>query len=404
MTKKLVLIFLSLILMSACTSSSITKLSETSGSLKFSQAAALNPDLVRNINNLAFLLQDKDPSKNAFISSLSIYLALAMTSHGAANDSYAQFMALLNPDNTDQTVWLEQLKTLQGNLNAMKDVKLALSNSLWIRDSFAQKVKTDFLQRNKDYFGAMIASIDFNDPKAVDDINAWVKTNTNKLIEKTLESIDPFTIMFLINTIYFKGEWIQPFEKAATSDRLFHGSSDSSVPFMTQTESFKYAETDQLQAILLPYQGNSTGMLIVMGKEESVPIDSNETFSSVMDALQSASIKLYMPKVDIAASQILNDKLKALGLVQPFMANEADFSALANADLFISKVLHKSRLKIDEAGTEAAAVTSISIDVTSMPVFDHEMVIDRPFQVFIVDLDNNLILFSGWLNEVKSAE
>jgi serpin B len=123
-----------------------------------------------------------------------------------------------------------------------------------------------------------------------------------------------------------------------------------------------------------------------------------------MDALQSASIKLSMPKVDIAASQILNDKLKALGLVQPFMANEADFSALANADLFISKVLHKSRLKIDEAGTEAAAVTSISIDVTSMPVFDHEMVIDRPFQVFIVDLDNNLILFSGWLNEVKSAE
>ncbi len=404
MTKKLMLIFLSVIIMSGCMSSSINQLSETSGSLKFSQASTLNPDLVHNINNLAFLLQDKDPVKNAFISSLSIYLALAMTAHGTAHDSYAQFMALLNPNNTDQTVWLEQLKALQGNLNAMKDVKLALSNSLWIRDSFAQKVKADFLQRNTDYFGAMIAAIDFNDPKAVDDINAWVKNNTNKLIEKTIDSIDPATIMFLINTIYFKGEWLNPFAKTATTDRLFHGSSDTSVPFMTQTESFKYAETDALQAILLPYQGNSTGMLIVMGKEDPVPVDSDETFSSVLDALQSASIRLLMPKVDIAATVILNDKLKALGLVQPFVPLEADFSALADADLFISKVLHKSRLKIDEAGTEAAAVTSISIDVTSVPVVDHEMVIDRPFQVFIVDLDNSLILFSGWLNEVKSSE
>lgn len=404
MAKKLTLIFLSLFVMSGCTSSSITKLSETSGSLSFSQSATLDSMLVHNINNLAFLLQEDNPDKNAFISSLSIYLALAMTSHGAAGESYDQFMALLNPEGPDQSAWLAQIKALQGNLNAMKDVKLALSNSLWIRDSFADKVKADFLQRNKDYFGAMVAALDFDDPQAVNDINDWVKTNTNKLIEKTLDSIDPSTILFLINTIYFKGEWIQPFVKASTTDRLFHGSSDKTVPFMTQVDTFKYAQTDQHQAILLPYKGNSTGMLIVMGKADQVPIDSVEAFNSVLNSLETSSVRLTMPKVDIAASQILNTKLMALGLSQPFIAGQADFSAMADADLFISKVLHKSRLKIDEAGTEAAAVTVISIDVTSMPQVDHEMTIDRPFQVFIVDLDNKLILFSGWLNEVMSQE
>ena len=164
MIKKLSVLCLSLLVMSACVSSSITKLSETSGSLTYSQASQLDPELITNINTLAFYLQDDGIDQNQFISSLSIYLALAMTSHGTDGTSAQQFKALLNPQNADETTWLEAIKALQGNLNAMEKVKISLSNSLWIRDSFASEVKADFLKRNQDYFGAMIASVDFDQP------------------------------------------------------------------------------------------------------------------------------------------------------------------------------------------------------------------------------------------------
>ena len=284
MIKKLGLLMLSLILMSACTTSSITKLSATSGSLTYSQDATLDPVLVKSVNSLAFLLQDKDVQGNQFISSLSIYIALAMTAHGTASTSYDQFMGLLNPLGLPESEWLNQLKTLQGNLNATEKVKIALSNSLWIRDSFADKVKADFLSRNKEYFGAMIASADFNKSQAIDDINSWVKKNTNNLIDKVIDSIDPSTIMFLINTIYFKGSWTSPFEAKSTHDGIFHGSTDKTVKFMNQTANFKYAESSDYQAVLMPYEGNKIGMLIVMGKNDPDQIDSDLAFQSVMNS------------------------------------------------------------------------------------------------------------------------
>lgn len=404
MIKKLSVLCLSLLVMSACVSSSITKLSETSGSLTYSQASQLDPDLITNINTLAFYLQDDGIDQNQFISSLSIYLALAMTSHGTDGTSAQQFKALLNPQNTDETTWLEAIKALQGNLNAMEKVKIALSNSLWIRDSFASEVKADFLKRNQDYFGAMIASVDFDQPSAVDDINGWVKKNTNKLIDKVIDSIDPSTIMFLINTIYFKGNWLSPFEVNETHDAVFHGSTEKTVKFMSQIGSFKYVENEAYQAILMPYEGNATGMLIVLGKNETNPIRNDADFNAVLDAMTNTSVKITMPKVDIATKLNLIEPLKALGLVDPFISGTADFSRLADAELYISKIFHKARLKIDEKGTEAAAVTVVIIDETSLPVADVTMTIDRPFQVFIIDQDNQLILFSGSIQDVQSAE
>jgi len=402
--KKIGMTLLSLFLVSGCTTSSIRSLSNTTGSLKLSQSAQLDPDLIKGINDLAFKLQAQNPSENEFISALSIYLALAMTSHGTANESYDQFMDLLNPKGLDQTAWLEQLRALQGNLNASSPVKIALSNSLWIRDSFAKQVKEDFLKRNETYFGAMIAALNFDSPSAVDDINAWVKKNTNNLIEKTLDQINPSTIMFLINTIYFKGDWVNPFDKNKTTDRTFYGLTEKTVKFMNQIDSFHYNETSDHQSVLLPYEGNKVGMLIVMGKQGQRVIDSSESFKAELESLKNVRITLRLPQVDIATKRILNEDLIKLGLSDPFDSSKADFSNLADADLFISQVLHKARLLIDEEGTEAAAVTSISIDTTSIEITDYEMNIDHPFQVFIVDLEQNLILFSGYLNDVQASQ
>jgi serine protease inhibitor len=403
MKKKIISLMLSLLVMSACTTSSITNLSHTTGSLTLSQVSDIDPDLVKNINELAFKLQGSS-EKNVFLSSLSIYLALAMTSHGTDNASYDQFMSLLNPSGLDETTWLAQLRALQGNLNASTPVMISLSNSLWMKDSFKDQVKEDFLSRNKEYFGAFIAALDFSKPSSLDEINGWVKKNTNKLIDKVLQEIDPATVMILINTIYFKGDWSSKFDKEDTKDGIFHGITEETVKFMNQTGAFPYFEDDQLQSILLPYEGNKMGMLIVLGKDNTNPLSSNDQFISILDALQNSSVSLKMPKVDIATSMKLNDSLIALGLSDPFDSNLADFSRLAQADLYIGKVLHKARLIVDEEGIEAAAATTVIIDVTSIPTSDHEMVVDHPFQVFIVDLENKMILFNGSINDVNASE
>ncbi|OGS53520.1 MAG: hypothetical protein A2Y20_01565 [Firmicutes bacterium GWF2_51_9] len=404
--KKQILSFMcSAMLLSACTTSSIHKLSNTTGSLSLKEAAILDAGLVQNINDLAFLIQDESSDKNVFMSSLSIYVALAMASHGTAGNTYKQFADLLIPANIDQAGWFDQLRALQGNLNVQDPVIIKLANSLWMREDFKDKVKPAFLQRNQDYFGAMIAAMDFAKDSALDEINGWVEKNTNNLIKKTLDKIDPSTVMFLINTIYFKADWLNQFDKAETKDGIFHGKTDVTVSYMNQTSSFNYYEDDAMQAILLPYKGNKTGMVVVLGKDETAPITTSDMLNRLLDDMQSASVTLKLPKVDLATKEILNDKLIAMGLSDAFTGGGADFSELSeDGDLYIAEVLHKARLMIDEKGTEAAAVTVIDIRETSIEIGDYEMTVDRPYQIFIVDLENKLILFNGIIQDVSAKE
>jgi serine protease inhibitor len=401
MKKTMITILCGVFLLSACTSSSIHKLSADTGSLKLKQAAVLNATLVDRINDLTFSIQNEKDEANVFSSGVSIYLALAMTAHGAAGETYRQFIDLLAPGMTDQKAWLEELRVLQGNLNAASPTKIVLGNSIWLRDTFAKDVKPTFLARNTDYFGAMIASLDFNDPQAVKDINDWVRSNTNKLIDKAVETIDPSTMMFLINTIYFKAEWQDKFDNNDTTNGIFHGKTDIAAKFMNRTGAYPYVENDQYQAILLPYNDGKTGMVVILGKNQTAPIDSNEALKSLLNDMSSKSVGFSMPKVNIDTKEVLNDKLVALGLTDAF-AN-ADFSEITgNHDLYIDTVLHKAKLIIDEKGTEAAAMTVVTVKETSINIGDVQMKIDRPFQIFIVDLKNQLILFNGIIQQVAN--
>lgn len=388
------------LLLSACTNSTIHKLSADTGSLKLRQAAALNPTLVDRINDLTFNIQNEKDEKNVFSSGVSIYLALAMTAHGAAGETYRQFIDLLAPGMTDQKAWLEELRALQGNLNAASPTKISLANSIWMRDTFSKDVKPTFLARNTDYFGALIAALDFSDPQAVKDINSWVKSNTRGLIEKAVETIDSATMMFLINTIYFKAEWKDKFDNNDTRDGVFHGKTDVTTKFMNRTGNYPYFENDAYQAILMPYNDGATGMVVILGKDQTAPIDSTDALRQLLDAMKNTSVGLRMPKVNIGSKEVLNDKLIALGLKDAF-AN-ADFSELAsNRDLYIDEVLHKAKLIIDEKGTEAAAMTVVTIKETSIITGDVKMKVDRPFQIFIMDLKNQLILFNGIIQQVS---
>jgi len=400
MKRSISAILCGVLLLSACTSSSIYKLSADTGSLKLKQAAVLNATLVDRINNLTFSIQNEKDETNVFSSGVSIYLALAMIAHGAAGETYQQFIDLLAPGMTDQKAWLDDLRALQGNLNAASPTKISLANSIWMRHTFAKDVKPAFLARNTEAFGAMIAALDFNDPQAVKDINDWVRNNTRKLIDKAVETIDPSTMMFLINTIYFKAEWKDKFDNNDTHDAVFHGKTDVTVKFMNRTGTYPYFENDAYQAILMPYNDGATGMVVVLGKSQTAPIDSAEALKQLFVSLKDTSVGLSMTKVDIGTKEVLNNKLIALGLKDAF--GNADFSELAsNRDLYIDEVLHKAKLIIDERGTEAAAMTVVTIKETSINTGDVQLKVDRPFQIFIMDLKNQLILFNGIIRQVS---
>jgi len=403
--KKISIIFTALfLLLSGCSSENYnyTVLADTKGSLSSLPAENIAAGVVTTINDFNFKLSSlSDAQKNVFYSTLSIYLALSMTYHGASQATYDEFTQLLNPSKQNQPAFLKDVRSIQAAITNYPETKVKLANSIWMRDTFAKDVEADFLTRNKDYFGAMIASLDFTKSSSIDEINNWVDTNTEHRIQKVIDSIDPNAQMYLINTIYFKADWLMEFAKDSNLQGVFHSDTDIDVTMMHMSESMPYVENTEYQAVQLNYKDQKTSMLIVLGKNSEIPITSNSQYNQLVKGFQNTSVDLTMPKVNITTEESLAQTLQTLGLTKAFDPNQADFSALSKTaldrQLYIMDVLHKATLTIDEKGTEAAAATTVIVGVTSMPLNQAVLVIDHPYQLFIIDNESKLILFSGFI-------
>lgn len=403
--KKISIIFTALfLLLSGCNSKNYnyTVLADTKGSLSSLPAENIAAGVVTTINDFNFKLSSlSDAQKNVFYSTLSIYLALSMTYHGASQATYDEFTQLLNPSKQNQPAFLKDVRSIQAAIANYPETKVKLANSIWMRDTFAKDVEADFLTRNKDYFGAMIAALDFTKSSSIDEINNWVDTNTEHRIQKVIDSIDPNTQMFLINTIYFKADWLMEFAKDSNRQGVFHSDTDIDVTMMHMSESMPYVENSEYQAIQLNYKDQKTSMLIVLGKNSEIPITSNSQYNQLVKGFQNTSVDLTMPKVNITTEESLAQTLQTLGLTKAFDPNQADFSALSKTaldrQLYIMDVLHKTTLTIDEKGTEAAAATTVIVGDTSMPLNQAILLIDHPYQLFIIDNESKLILFSGFI-------
>jgi len=403
--KKISIIFTALfLLLSGCNSKNYnyTVLADTKGSLSSLPAENIAAGVVSTINDFNFKLSSlSDAQKNVFYSTLSIYLALSMTYHGASQATYDEFTQLLNPSKQNQSAFLKDVRSIQAAIANYPETKVKLANSIWMRDTFAKDVEADFLTRNKDYFGAMIAALDFTKSSSIDEINSWVDTNTEHRIQKVIDSIDPNAQMFLINTIYFKADWLMEFAKDSNHQGVFHSDTDIDVTMMHMSENMPYVENTKYQAVQLNYKDQKTSMLIVLGKNSEIPITSNNQYNQLVKGFQNTSVDLTMPKVNITTEESLAQTLQSLGLTKAFDPNQADFSALSKTaldrQLYIMDVLHKATLTIDEKGTEAAAATTVIVGDTSMPLNQAILLIDHPYQLFIIDNESKLILFSGFI-------
>ena len=382
---------------------------EQSGEVSAEQSDELAGSVDRNLvsANTGFgfdifkelILEDKD--KNIFISPLSILLALAMTYNGAVGDTNLAMAEALGFKGFD----LEELNSGFNDLmisikNADSDIELAIANSIWHKLGF--KAKEDFIERNRKYFSSEVNEIDFAAPEAVDTINGWIEEETRGKIDKMLSEIPADAVMYLINAIYFKGNWTYPFDENLTSDDDFYllDGSTKKVPMMSQEENFGYYDGDNFSAVKLPYGQEKMAMYIIL-PDEGVSLDSvtssldADKWNEIKESFYGSQVSLTMPKYKMEYGiKLLNDALAELGMGIAFGPG-ADFSGI-NPDIFISKVLHKAVIEVNEKGSEAAAATVVEM-VTSMPVVEEiiEFRVDRPFFFVIADDRTGSILFMG---------
>jgi serpin B len=351
--------------------------------------------------NLFDEIRKTEQDKNIFISPLSVSLALAMTLNGAAGETEQAMTNTLQLQGLDSEAINGGYAGLrQTLLTSDPKVTLTIANSLWARQGIP--FHQSFLQRNTHFFEAKISTLNFNDPSTPETINQWVDTNTNGKIQKIVgDTIDPDTVLFLINAIYFKGAWQREFDLSRTQDDSFYLANGDvkQVPMMRQQRRYPYYRGENFQAISLAYGDGEMSMYIFLPDHESnlnsFLADLNaERWENWMSQFHGQDVSLVMPKFKLEYETGLNAPLASLGMGIAF-TEDANFSGMAPAPLFIKDVLHKTFVKVNEEGTEAAAVTSVEVGITSVPPPPIPFTIDRPFFFAIRDNQTKTVLFMG---------
>ena len=334
--------------------------------------------------------------KNALISPASAALALGMTANGAKGNTLSQFESLLG-NGMDLADLNKNFASEAALLKSVKEGKLLLADSIWYRDKNLA-VEKPFLQANADFFGADAFRLDFSDPATPGKINAWVSKNTDGKIEKMVETIDPDNAMFLINTLYLEQDWQAPY--GGSGDRVFHTpDGDRTVKMMDSTETYLHGEG--AQGILKPLSDPRYAFAAILPADGPSLSDylsglTGEKFLSLMRSAGDEKASSSLPKFKFDCTLTLNDALISLGLSDAFDGNKADFSAMGRGEdgnLFVSAVLHKTFIEVDELGVKAGAATEVTMDLTSAPM--RSLAFDRPFVFAIVDTQALLPVFLG---------
>ncbi len=357
---------------------------------------------------LAQVAADEDAGANVFVSPLSASMALGMALAGAENETYTAMRDALGLEGLSREEIGLSYQTLIALLtNLDPSVRMEIGNSVWLRTGF--EPEDAYIEDVETHFDARVSTLDFDDPTAADTINSWVAEATDGLIDGIVDPpINPMTVAFLINAIYFQGDWTLQFDPADTRSMDFRRDDGTvvSTPFMSQSEGeFPFAWSEDYVAVELPYGGEAFAMVVVVpGHDVALAdfvagLDADE-WTGIIESMTPSETMVLLPKFKLEYEKSLNDVLKALGMEPAFDPFTADFSrmhrdALA-LQLHISRVKQKAYIEVDEKGTKAAAVTSVEVGVTSAPPM---LVADRPFLFAIRERLSGTILFVGMVHD-----
>ena len=346
---------------------------------------------------------------NPVLSPVSAYLCLAMVQNGAAHDTLKEFEQVLGLDtdalNALSHALIARLSDAQGGTT------LNIADSAWVDDDRAE-IRESYLKAIADYYGAEVFSADLPSNEALAAINAWINDRTNGLIPKLHEENYPEdSALVLINTLYLKAKWARAFSAFSTGDVAFTKADGTTVtvPFLRDAENPRdYISLDGVEGILLPYDDGKTAFVALRpGSGDARAFAAGltaERLAAYIAAAAERSVDFAMPKFTIEYMYTLNDALKQMGLNLVFDEGAADLSNMGTGagktePLYLSSVLQKVKILVDEDGTEAAAVTEAIIAARGALIPDVTLHLDSPFVYAVVDLSTGAPLFIGVLDD-----
>lgn len=376
------------------------------------ELTALEKQLARSGNEFGFKFfkqivsqEAQKGQSNVFVSPLSVSMALGMTYNGARGETKTAMEECLELQGMTIDEVNESYQSLIGLLQQLDpSVKFEIANSIWYRQGF--EVNEGFIDLNQAYFDAEVAELDFDDPASKGIINKWVSEKTNNKIPSIVEQINPLDIMFLINAIYFKGDWTTTFDEEKTKPMEFTrpGGSTVTVDGMRMSDAeMKFLANDEVIGLQMPYGDGDFAMTLLM-PVEGLDVDAlvakldDASWNQWLGEFGEGKHDIVVPKFKLSYKAQLNEVLASLGMEIAFDAMRANFDGIGeDKDLHISRVLHKSFIQVDEKGTEAAAATSVVVGTTSAP--QYQWIFNRPFIYIIHATGSNTILFMGKLIE-----
>ena len=387
------------------------------GSAYISDPTASQDDLedhADDINEFALDLYRKlaQQDGNLIYSPYSIYQAFLMVYAGANAQTKAEIAEVLDIDADEG----EDVHNLMNALNVLlttppanldedaQPLEFNVANALWVQQDI--EFEKDFLDTLSANYNAGLRLVDFsNSEEARQAINLWIAAQTNDKIKDLIPEgvLDELTRLVIANAVYFKGAWQHTFDPANTADEAFFAldGTEQTVEMMSNSYTGAALVFDDYQAVKLPYQGGNYAMAAIMPTGDFGTFEENLDENKIEDILEEfegifGQVNLRMPKFEIESSFDLGEQLKALGMIQAFDSQLADLTGMSDQiDLYITDVLHKAYIDVNEDGTEAAAATVISIGTTSMPADSWEITLDHPFIYVIYETTNNTIVFMG---------
>ena len=348
----------------------------------------------------------QDETGNFMLSPLSASTALTMLLNGSGSNTWQQIGQMLGYGNLTQQEINEVYRSLVEQLLTVDpEVKLSLANAIWYRMDFA--VKPPFLTTMGTDFDSHTEALDFRSQSALNTINQWASDNTHGKIETVLQEISPDAVMFLMNALYFKGNWTYTFDKSKTQSGPFFLADGNTVQadFMTGEIPFRIFSGNDYQVFELPYGRQNFVMDIILPSGELSSFLAGfdlETWNLITQGLETAQpykASITLPKFTFSYEKYLNDQLQAMGMTDAFNPALADLSGISDQNIFVSFVKQNTFVDVNEEGTEAAAVTTIGIELTSMPP---SYVIDEPFVFAIREKSTNTLLFIGVVQNPSS--
>lgn len=372
-----------------------------------SKAADNSFDPAESINQLAIDLYKQTSAQegNLFLSPYSISTALAMVYGGARGETAEQMNDTLHFGGPSATH--PAFSNLRKQLNTIQekgDIQLSIANSLWLQKGY--NILPDYLSMTKEFYGAGIEPVDFNEDTEAARllINNWVATNTNDKIKDLIAEgkLDSSTRLVLVNAIYFKGNWEIPFEKEATSKKPFTIAMGKKidVPTMHGTAYFNLATGKGFKALEMPYAGHDLSMIILLPNAKNGLATLEKTLEAdLLTGLEfnQQELMVQLPKFKFDWKHDLADMLSTMGAKLAF-SDKADFSGLdGSKNLYISQVIHQAFIEMNEAGTEAAAATAVMMMFGGVgPATDPlSFTADHPFLFLIRENSTGTILFIG---------